>query len=47
MDDFYLFSDDASAIRSDFMLVQKLLGDKSLSLNPNKTSRVTARALSV
>jgi len=42
MDDFYLFSDDADAIRSDFLLIQKLIGEKSLSLNPNKTSRVTA-----
>lgn len=42
MDDFYLFSDNASDIRSDFLLMQKLLGEKSLSLNPNKTSRVTA-----
>jgi hypothetical protein len=42
MDDFYLFSDDADAIRSDFMLIQKLIGEKSLSLNPNKTSHVTA-----
>ena len=38
MDDFYLFSDDADAIRSDFLLIQKLIGEKSLSLNPNKTS---------
>jgi putative transposase len=42
MDDFYLFSDSAADIRSDFLLIQKLLGDKSLSLNPSKTSRVTA-----
>ena len=42
MDDFYLFSDSAADIRSDFLLIQKLLGDKSLSLNSSKTSRVTA-----
>ena len=42
MDDFYLFSDNAADIRSDFLLIQMLLGEKSLSLNPSKTSRVTA-----
>ncbi|ACE99519.1 hypothetical protein Rpal_0962 [Rhodopseudomonas palustris TIE-1] len=42
MDDFYLFSDNAADIRSDFLLVQRLLGEKSLNLNTGKTSRVTA-----
>ncbi|MCC8966557.1 hypothetical protein H8A95_30570 [Bradyrhizobium sp. Pear76] len=42
MDDFYLFSDSAEDIRADFLLIQKLLGEKSLNLNPNKTSRVIA-----
>jgi hypothetical protein len=42
MDDFYLFSDRAEDIRSDFILIQQLLGEKSLNLNPSKTSRVTA-----
>lgn len=42
MDDFYLFSDDRSDIRHDFMLIQTLLGEKSLNLNPAKTSRVKA-----
>lgn len=42
MDDFYLFSDSAADIRSDFILIQQLLGEKSLNLNPNKTSRVVA-----
>lgn len=42
MDDFYLFSDNAEDVRRDFMLIQQLLGEKSLSINPSKTSRVTA-----
>jgi hypothetical protein len=40
MDDFYFFSDNAEDIRSDFLLVQRLLGEKSLNINPEKTSRV-------
>jgi hypothetical protein len=42
MDDFYLFSDNPEDIRNDFILIQQLLGEKSLNLNPGKTSRVTA-----
>ena len=38
MDDFYLFSDSEDTINGDFVTVQKLLGDKGLSLNPAKTS---------
>jgi hypothetical protein len=42
MDDFYFFSDNVEDTRSDFLLVQHLLGEKSLNINPEKTSRVEA-----
>jgi Reverse transcriptase (RNA-dependent DNA polymerase) len=42
MDDFYVFSDSESDIRNDFILIQQLLGEKSLNLNPSKTNRVIA-----
>jgi Reverse transcriptase (RNA-dependent DNA polymerase) len=38
MDDFYLFASDVESINMDFVLVQQLLGEKGLSLNPAKTS---------
>jgi hypothetical protein len=38
MDDFYLFSNDDEVINMDFVLIQQLLGDKGLSLNPAKTA---------
>ena len=38
MDDFYLFSDSEEAINSDFVVVQQLIGEKGLSVNPAKTS---------
>ncbi|TIM38298.1 antiviral reverse transcriptase Drt5 [Mesorhizobium sp.] len=38
MDDFVLFSNSEKTLRHDFVTVQKLIGDKGLSLNPNKTS---------
>jgi hypothetical protein len=38
MDDFYLFSDDEEVINMDFVLIQQLLGEKGLSLNPAKTA---------
>jgi hypothetical protein len=38
MDDFYLFSNDGEVINMDFVLIQQLLGDKGLSLNPAKTA---------
>jgi Reverse transcriptase (RNA-dependent DNA polymerase) len=38
MDDFYFFSDSEDTINGDFVAVQKLLGDKGLSLNSTKTS---------
>ncbi len=41
MDDFYLFSDSEDTINADFVLIQQLLGEKGLSLNPAKTSYET------
>ncbi len=38
MDDFYLFANDEEVINMDFVLIQQLLGDKGLSLNPAKTA---------
>jgi hypothetical protein len=38
MDDFYLFSDSEDAINADFVVVQQLIGEKGLSVNPSKTS---------
>lgn len=38
MDDFVLFSNKIEDLRHDFIIIQQLLGDKGLSLNPNKTS---------
>jgi hypothetical protein len=38
MDDFVLFSDNQQDLSEDFYLVQKLLGQKGLSVNPNKTA---------
>jgi hypothetical protein len=37
MDDIYLFSDSMNAITHDFLIIQKLLGDKHLSVNSAKT----------
>jgi hypothetical protein len=38
MDDFYLFSDSEETINADFVVVQQLIGEKGLSVNPAKTS---------
>ena len=38
MDDFVLFSNHERDLQRDFITVQKILGDKGLSLNPSKTS---------
>lgn len=38
MDDFVLFSNSRKSLRHDFITVQKLIGDKGLSLNSDKTS---------
>ncbi|MBO9098070.1 MULTISPECIES: antiviral reverse transcriptase Drt5 [unclassified Rhizobium] len=45
MDDIYLFSDNENTITNDFIMVQNLLGDKGLSVNPQKTSRKSAQHL--
>lgn len=37
MDDFYLFSNDLTSVLEDFDLIQRLLGEKGLSVNPLKT----------
>lgn len=37
MDDFYLFSNNERTVIEDFTLVQRLLGEKGLSINPMKT----------
>ena len=37
MDDVYLFSNSMSDITQDFLVIQKLLGDKNLSVNSSKT----------
>ena len=37
MDDFYLFSNEENILLDDFILIQRLLGDKGLSLNSVKT----------
>lgn len=37
MDDFYIFSNNEDFILEDFALVQRMLGDKGLSVNPSKT----------
>lgn len=37
MDDIVLFSDDLNILRRDFILIQQLLGQKCLSVNPAKT----------
>ncbi len=43
MDDIYVFSDSRSEVVSDFISLQRMLGDKGLSVNPSKTKlgRVT------
>jgi len=47
MDDFFLFSDDQAALIADFYLIQKLLGQKGLSVNPSKSKSglTTAKAI--
>jgi hypothetical protein len=37
MDDIYLFSDDERTLADDFQVIQRLVGDKGLSINPRKT----------
>jgi hypothetical protein len=37
MDDFYLFSEEENALIDDFLTIQRLLGERGLSLNSTKT----------
>lgn len=37
MDDVFLFADNENVLRDDFILLQKLLGERGLSVNPAKT----------
>lgn len=37
MDDIYIFSDARNEVLSDFITLQRMLGDKGLSVNPSKT----------
>lgn len=43
MDDVYMFSDDVNELSADFMEVQRLLGQKALTVNPGKTTNVMPR----
>ena len=47
MDDFVLFSDDQDSLSEDFFLIQKLLGQKGLSVNPSKTTRSNLNGVQV
>jgi len=42
MDDFYIFSDSPQILEQDFIVIQRLLGDKGLSINASKTNKVRA-----
>lgn len=42
MDDFYLFSNNEETINQDFILIQRMLGEKGLSVNPKKTNYVVS-----
>src|SRR5438552_16350906 len=37
MDDIYLVSDDDKSLADDFQVIQRLMGDKGLSIKPQKT----------
>jgi hypothetical protein len=39
MDDYHLFDDDENNIKRDFIRIQKMLGDKGLNVNPQKTRK--------
>jgi hypothetical protein len=39
MDDIYIFSDDEQDVKADFANIQRLLGQRGLSVNPRKTTR--------
>jgi hypothetical protein len=39
LDDFYLFDDDEHVLNGDFLKIQQILGERSLTLNTSKTKR--------
>ena len=41
MDDFYIFSSEKSELLEDFYLIQRMLGERGLSINPQKTQIVS------
>ena len=47
MDDIYIFSNNRNHIDQDFQTIQRLLGEKGLSLNQRKTSSQTASHVNV
>lgn len=47
MDDFVLYSDSQEKLFEDFYFIQKLLGQKGLSINPSKTSLTALRGVKV
>lgn len=47
MDDFYLFSNNLNILISDFIQIQKLLGGKGLSVNPQKTELGTVKKVDI
>jgi Reverse transcriptase (RNA-dependent DNA polymerase) len=47
MDDICVFSDDRSEVLSDFISLQRMLGDKGLSVNPSKTKLGRVREIDV
>ena len=47
MDDIYVFSNSRNEVLSDFITLQRMLGDKGLSVNPSKTKLGRVRELDV
>ena len=47
MDDIYVFSDSKNEVLSDFIALQRMLGEKGLSINPSKTKIGRVRELNV
>lgn len=47
MDDIYVFSDSRNEVLSDFNTLQRMLGDKGLSVNPSKTKLGRVRELDI
>ncbi len=47
MDDIYVFSDTRNEVIGDFIALQRMLGDKGLSVNPSKTKLGRVRELDI